>query len=165
MAPNRYREHLVVMTEDEANRSILNGFRLHPSLDPRRIISKTSPGGWTRTLEYFQEEYSKSLRQYPKRMVLIVIDFDNAENRLAAAQEYIAEEYIERVFVLGSLKEAEDLKGIGKKRHSLEDVGRKLADDCVSGNEETWKHELLRHNRSELDRLIDKVKPFLFLNG
>jgi hypothetical protein len=37
-----------------------------------------------------------------------------------------------------------------------------MARDCREETEETWGHELLRHNAGELARLREQVRPILF---
>jgi hypothetical protein len=73
----------------------------------------------------------------------------------------------DRVFVLGVLSEPEDLKGIKNKFETigtgkLENIGETLAQDCADSTNEFWGHDLLKHNKAELDRMSLSVKPFLF---
>ncbi len=37
-----------------------------------------------------------------------------------------------------------------------------LAQDCVNNTNELWGHDLLKHNKTELERMSADVKPFLF---
>jgi hypothetical protein len=61
---------------------------------------------------------------------------------------------------LGVQSEPEKLKTATKK--SFEKIGEALAKDCAENTNELWGHELLKHNKIELDRMILLVKPFLF---
>jgi hypothetical protein len=45
---------------------------------------------------------------------------------------------------------------------SFEEIGDVLAQDCSDNTNELWGHELLKHNKTELERMILSVKPFLF---
>ncbi|NER94023.1 MAG: hypothetical protein F6J86_09315 [Symploca sp. SIO1B1] len=66
-----------------------------------------------------------------------------------------------RVFVLGVLSEPEKLK-TALNQMTYEEIGKALANDCYYNTSELWGHELLKHNKPELARMIDSVKPFLF---
>jgi hypothetical protein len=37
-----------------------------------------------------------------------------------------------------------------------------MAKDCREGTDTIWRHDLLRHNAGELDRLAAHVRPILF---
>jgi hypothetical protein len=64
-----------------------------------------------------------------------------------------------RVFVLGTLTEPEDLKSdLG----TYETIGRNMARDCREGTDTTWAHALLQHNLGELNRLRPDIVPILF---
>lgn len=45
---------------------------------------------------------------------------------------------------------------------SYETIGRELARDCREDTDAIWRHDLLRHNASEVDRLRRHVRPILF---
>jgi len=66
----------------------------------------------------------------------------------------------ERVFVLGAQSDPENLKK--SLLNTFENIGKNLAQDCVNETDKIWGHDLLKHNRNELDRMISSVKPFLF---
>jgi hypothetical protein len=66
---------------------------------------------------------------------------------------------MKRVFILGALSEPESLR---KDLGSYETIGLALAEDCRNETDKTWRHELLRHNASELDRLRVEVRSILF---
>ncbi len=71
----------------------------------------------------------------------------------------IPEHPTERVFVLGTLSEREDLKGdLGP----YEVIGSSMAQDCREDTDKIWGHLLLRHNAGELARLREQVRPILF---
>lgn len=91
----------------------------------------------------------------------MLIDFDqHREERLVSIREEIPPTLIDRVFILGVLSEPEDLRIRINK--SFEDIGKVLSQDCVENTRSLWGHDLLKHNETELDRMIQSVKPFLF---
>ena len=100
------------------------------------------------------------MRQYPQRRIVLIVDFDQEENRLSYVDGQIPEDFKERVFVLGVQSNPEDLKRATKK--SFEEIGKALAQDCSDNTNELWGHELLTHNKTELERMASSVKPFLF---
>ena len=46
---------------------------------------------------------------------------------------------------------------------SLQNIGEELAEECAENRNGLWGHDLLIHNKPELERMILSVKPFLFL--
>jgi hypothetical protein len=100
------------------------------------------------------------MRKYPKRFMVLLLDFDNDTGRLALAKRRIPQDLADRVFVLGSLSNPESLcrAGLGKP----EEIGLALAKDCREGTNAVWGHALLRHNAGEVERLREHVRPILF---
>jgi len=160
MSPNQYKPHILVLPEDDANRQIANGFIQSPNLNARAIQVLPPAGGWQRTVEQFINDYVPTMRKFPQRMMVLLIDFDNRENRLSYAQSQIPDNLKERVFILGVQSEPENLKRDINK--SFEEIGDVLAQDCSDNTNELWGHELLKHNKTQLERMIVSVKPFLF---
>jgi hypothetical protein len=116
-------------------------------------------GGWRLVLDSFSSTYVAELDRCSKRFMVLLIDLDGQEERLRDAIDRIPDHLKERVFVLGSLREPEDLKpAFG----SFENIGSKLAIDCRNQTDATWGHELLRHNTAEVARLRGNVRPILF---
>jgi len=160
MSPNQYKPHILVLPEDDANRQIANGFLQSPNLNARAIQVLPPAGGWQRTVEQLINDYVPTMRKFPQRMMVLLIDFDNRENRLSYAQSQIPDNLKERVFILGVQSEPENLKRDINK--SFEEIGDVLAQDCSDNTNELWGHELLKHNKTQLERMIVSVKPFLF---
>jgi hypothetical protein len=159
---NKYLPHIHVLAEDDANRQIANGFLLAPNLDDRAVKVLPLAKGWGKAVEEFKKEHASEMRQFPERMMVFLIDFDNNyKNRLSYVERYIPEELKARVFVLGVLSEPHNLKRDIKKK-SYEEIGEALAKDCPDNTNELWGHSLLKHNKGELDRMASSVKPFLF---
>jgi hypothetical protein len=160
MSINKYKPHIFVLPEDDASRQIANGFIQDQYLNARGIQILGPVGGWKEVLDKFREGHVPEMKRYPERRIVLLIDFDQKyEKRLSCIKE-ISPELVDRVFVLGALSEPEDLRrNIGK---SFEGIGEALSQDCVRNTREAWGHDLLKHNETELDRMILSVKPFLF---
>lgn len=113
-------------------------------------------------LDNFEADHVLGMENWPTRFMVLLIDFDGREDRLVQAKSRIPTHLEERVFVLGSLTDPEDLKrGIGS---SLEEIGKALASDCRNETSAIWGHDLLKHNASELDRMREQIRPILFPN-
>jgi hypothetical protein len=159
---NPYKSHIVVLPEDRANEQIVNGFNNFLDLYSRAIQIERPAGGWEKVVEKFLKNHvSEMTEKFPERMMVLLIDFDeNYEYRFSYVKERIPKELEKRVFVLGVLSEPEKLRTNLKK--IFENIGESLAKDCSDNTNELWGHALLKHNKNELDRMIQYVKPFLF---
>lgn len=160
MGLNKYKPHLYVLPEDDPNRQIVNGFILNPALNERTIQVLPVIGGWKKVVDKFKAVHVHEMHKYPERRMLLMVDFDRQKKRLSQIRNGIPSQLIDRVFILGTLSEPEYLKTNLKK--SYEDIGNALSQDCVDNTRTMWEHDLLKHNRTELDRMILAVKPFLF---
>lgn len=156
---NKYVQHVLVLPEDDANRQLANGFVLGVE-DTRRIQILPEVGGWTNVCEIFLLDHVKGMRKYLDRYLVLLLDFDNRNDRREKVTERIPEDLRCRVFLLGVQSEPEALKqeGLG----SFEDIGRRLAKECRDGIKGIWGHNLLRHNSNEIGRLEQAVRSFLF---
>lgn len=167
MSVSKYLPHILVLPEDKANSDTMNGFLLHPQLKARSIQVLPYVGGWKVVLDKFIKNFAPEMQQYPHRWFVLLIDFDGAKDRLDYVKQEISmqlsSEVKDRVFVLGVLSNPEELRNdLGK---SLESIGESLAANCSDNTDELWKHLLLNHNKTELERMISSVKPFLFDQG
>ncbi|HYX17377.1 MAG TPA: hypothetical protein VE944_24085 [Nostoc sp.] len=160
MSVNKEKPHILVLPEDDANRQIANGFILDLNLDRRVIQILPEARGWQDVVQKFMNNYASTMRQYPDRMIALLIDFDENEDRLIYVNNQIPDNLRNRVFVLGVLSEPERLRR--DINRNFEKIGEALAKDCSDNTNELWGHDLLKHNRTELDRMISSVKPFLF---
>lgn len=158
MSVNSYKPHILVLPEDDANRQIANGFTRN--LNSKAIQVVPIANGWKKAVEELTNVYAPGMRQFPQRMIVLLIDFDEDENRLSYVKDQIPEDIKERVFIVGAQSDPENLRKATKKR--LEDIGEALAKDCFDNTNELWGHDLLKHNKLELDRMVLSVKPFLF---
>ena len=160
MGVNKYKPHVFVLPEDDANRQIANGFLLDPAIK-RTIQILSPPGGWKKVVEDFKKDLVPGMRKYPERNIVLLIDFDRrAETRLKAVKDEIPTELIDRVSIVGAFSEPEELKSkLGK---NFEDIGKSLSSDCSENKRTVWEHELLKHNETELDRMFSALRPILF---
>lgn len=161
MSINRYQPHIIVVPEDRPNEEIANGFFQDENVNQRAVKVERPAGGWTKVLDKFAEVHISEMRIYSQRMIVLLIDFDEREDRFSYLENQIPEELKNRVFVLGVQSNPENLKKATKKK-SFEDIGEALAKDCSDNTNELWGHPLLEHNKTELERMILSVKPFLF---
>jgi hypothetical protein len=160
MSVHKYRSHIYVIPEDDANRQIANGFLLDPSLLNRQIQVLPEAGGWTQVLEQFRSNHVVGMDRYRNRFIVLLIDFDGNAERLTKAKTEVPRHLTDRVPILGALSKPEALRQANLG--SYEDIGLAMAKDCREGTDTTWGHRLLQHNKSELDRLRERVRPILF---
>jgi hypothetical protein len=160
MSVNKRRTHVFVLPEDDANRQIANGFIVEPLPLNQQVQVLRPAGGWLKVLKRFKKDQVVGMNRYPARLMILLIDFDDHPDRLAEAKAEIPDRLAERVFILGALSTPEALKmaNLG----SYTEIGRALAKDCRQGTETVWGHHLLQHNRPELQRLLQHVRPILF---
>lgn len=165
MSVNKYKPHVYVIPEDDAERQVADGFTLHSSVDIRQIDVVRPPGGWSKVLDTFHEQYVSILRGHQYAHVVLLIDFDNSvESRREFIARQIPSDVADRVFVIGPQDEAETLKR-EFENGGLESIGTALANDCDRQELTNWCRSQLAHNEAERARLAAIVRPFLFGNG
>jgi hypothetical protein len=155
---DKFKPHVFVLPEDDANRQLVNGFQLGETVNHRQIHVLEVAGGWSKVLANFQSDHVNGMVANQNRYMVLLIDFDG-QDRIEQAKAFVPDDLTDRVFVLGVWTEPEDLK---RDLGSYETIGRALARDCREQTDETWGHDLLRHNASEIDRLRASVVPLLF---
>ncbi len=160
MSINRYQPHIIVLPEDRANEEIANGFLQAENVNQRAVQVERPAGGWGKVVDKFIEVHIPEMRQFTKSMIVLLIDFDQREDRFSYVESQIPEDLKKRVFVLGVQSNPESLRRDTKK--TFEEIGEALAKDCSDNTNELWGHPLLEHNKTELDRMILSVKPFIF---
>ncbi len=161
MSVNKYQPHVLVLPEDDANRQLANGFILDPSLVTRKIQVLEEAGGWNEVLNRFRSDHIIEMDRYDKRFMILLIDFDDEEGRLDNAKAIVPDRLKDRVFILGTWSEPEALR---QDLGSYEAIGLEMAKDCREETATIWRHRLLQHNESELNRLRACVRPILFEN-
>ena len=160
MGVNRAQPYIYVLPEDDADRQLANSFHLEIDLIRQRQMQVLPvAGGWLHVLELFKSEHIIKMEQNPNQIMVLLIDFDGQEGRLAKAKADIPDHLTDRVFVLGAWTRPEDLK---PHFGSYDDIGKKLAKECREETDMAWEHNLLQHNKGELDRLREHVRPILF---
>lgn len=161
MAVNKYKPHVWVVPEDDANRQLANGFLLHPSVVVTCIDIRRPAGGWARVLDEFSAVHISDLRKYTDRHLVLLIDFDGqVTQRTQLFRDRCPRDVSGRVYLLGRRDEPEPFrKMVGQP---LEKIGTCLAGACADGWPGMWRHAQLTDNGAELARLKMCVKPFLF---
>ena len=164
---NKYVDHLQVLPEDHHNRRMVNGFLLNLGLAYRHIQVFPEAGGWPKVMDALTDPaWINGLTNYPKRHLLLMIDFDEQvtarlaqfQNLRAALPAYVQD----RVYLLGCRDEPKVLKAACGLQ--LETIGKQLANDCLqSPANSLWQHAELIHNDAELKRLGAQVRSFLFI--
>ena len=161
MSVNKYKSHILVLPEDDANRQIANGFVNNSNVNQLAIQILPNAGGWEEAVDQFTDNHAPRMRQYPKRRMIVLIDLDKRKSRVTYVQEYIPDDLKERVFVIGTRNKPEILKSF--TRISFEKIGETLAQDCADNTNNLWGHEELKHNARELERMRESIKSFLFI--
>ena len=162
MSVNPYLPHVVVLPEDDANGRLATGFHLEvDAIRYRQMQVLRVAGGWRKVLDVFKAEHVSAMDRCPSRFMVLLIDFDGKEDRMDYARAAIPEHLADRVFVLGTWSRPEALK-VELGRVSFETIGSAMAKDCREETDTTWRHDLLRHNASEIERLRNHVRPILF---
>jgi hypothetical protein len=142
MSVNKHLPHVLVLPEDDANSRLANGFQLQ--IDParlRRMQVLPVAGGWNEVLEHFVADHIREMDLHTRRFMVLLIDFDGQDERLANARSRIPERLRDRVFILGAWSEPEDLKSAGLGTYEI--IGSALARDCREETDVAWSHELL----------------------
>jgi hypothetical protein len=171
MATNNYKPHLLVLTEDDANRSVLLGFKMTLK-DAALFRLEPVCGGWEKVIATYLEEQVPMMARFNARYVLLVIDFDNkGRNRLDYVREAIPEKYRERTFVMGCAHEVEPTvsavsKRLAQEAHSRPNhkqrLGERLAQECHGNSDDFWLHDSLIHNEPERNRMLRTLPQGFF---
>ncbi len=162
MGVNYYKEHLYIILEDEKYQRIMNGVNLSLHVNASVIKISNFSGGWGKVFKDFQSSIS-ILEKFQKRHTLLLMDFDDDfESRLEEFHNLVPDELKNRVFILGiDNKESEDLARFFKC--NIEEVGKKLVEDCPNGNLSNWRNIHLECNLLEIERMRQqRVFDWLF---
>jgi hypothetical protein len=159
---DRYRAHVLVLPEDDANRQIANGFQLGGGVDLGPIQVLPPCGGWMKVLKCLERDQLVDLRRFPQRILVLVIDFDGVDGRLDEAKARIPADVLDRVFIIGARIKPETLKRTLPGRPSFESIGKALAEDCRANTRTIWGTPDLVCNSAELDRMTATVSRCLF---
>jgi hypothetical protein len=159
MSCNKFKQHVLVIPEDDANSQLATGFALGVQYD-RKIQILPAAGGWLNVCEIFVAEHISGMYKYDLRHLVLLLDFDNQPNRMSEVNKRVPADLKDRVFLIGAKSEPEDLRRAGLG--SFEQIGKTLAIECRNNTSHLWSHNLLAHNASERSRLEQTVRAFLF---
>ena len=160
MSGNKYRPHICVLPEHDADRQIANGFLTNSNVALKSIDTLPIGNGWGRVLEEFLHNHAKPVRRNTVSYFILLFDFDADETRLEYFRNQIPSGMHSRVFMIGTWTEPEKLRSDTKS--NLEQLGATLASECFENRRELWNHELLRHNLRELNRMPDELRKLIF---
>ena len=158
---NKYKPHVLVFPEDDADRQLARGFELE--IDPKQASKfQVLPiaNGWSKLKDKFGSNHVESMRSYKDRHMVLLVDFDQQQDRREVLLREVPEDIRKRVFVVGSWSDPEGLRRAGLG--TFEEIGRRLANECREGSDAVWGHDLLKHNDSEVIRMRDVLRPILF---
>ncbi len=166
MGVNFYKEHLYIFLEDEKYQKIMNGVNLTQHVNNGLIQLSHLSGGWLKVFEDFSDLKNsiRLLRKFKNRHVLLLIDFDcNFKIKLENFHQLVPDEFKNRVFILGiDNKESEDLMKFFNC--NIEEVGKKLVENCPDGDLSNWKNSHLECNLPEIERMRESgIFNWLFM--
>ena len=150
-----YKKHLLVIFEDQAYKDYYLGFTNHHCFNDTEIFAGDVFGGWLKIQQQVSDDSLATLehlKRFENAYVLALLDSDKHEKRIAQIKQKIPKIYHDRIFLLSSLNEAENIKddiGEGKK----ETIGYQFAEDCYNNDCNLWQKPMLVHNLAELKRL------------
>lgn len=114
MSVNKHLPHVYVLPEDDANRQMAKGFQLEmDGAKQRQMQVLEEAGGWIAVLERFLADHAAGMASNARRFMVLLIDFDDKQERLQEVKGKIPGHLTDRVFVLGTLSEPEALKTAG----------------------------------------------------
>lgn len=161
MSVNRDRNYLLVLPEDSAYQSLLNGVKKSDNINRNLLDIRKPCGGWSKVFDSFESNGMVLLNKKPKTTyVLLLIDFDdkteqgsgNFSKRIKKFKD-LSKEYADHVFLLGvNHKEAEALKRFFSQSN-LEAIGQMLIGDCPNGDLTHWQNVHLQCNLPEINRM------------
>lgn len=158
-AVNKFKPHLFIVPEDEADERIANGFQLHLEVAGEVQIMPAA-GGWKKVINTILVEYVPILKSNGNAHVIGIIDCDNDSERIAKQLATFPADLRERIFVIGANANPEVFKNAVKMK--FEQIGEKLAAECFSDQFELWNHEMLSYAAGEVVRAKNTLRTFLF---
>ena len=160
---NKYRPHIYILPEDEADNDFVVGFLNLPIFDNTRIAplryGGEYGGGWLKAVEKFKNDHIPDMNKFPGRYMILVIDFDKYDDRAEKIQNFdIPDTLRDRVFIIGSRTNPQSLKK--ELKMNGEEIGEAIARSCAEKTGTIWDHPLLKHNQAEIDRLRPVIEQF-----
>jgi len=158
---NKFKPHLYILLEDDANRQITNGFLKNPNINDFQVQVLPIAKGGGKVVEQFENNHIREMRRFSHRIMILLLDIDNNDKKVDDVKNKIPPDLESRVFVLGVWSEPENLN-TDLRHKGYEYIGTTLAKDCDNNTDELWGHELLKHNKPELERMGSVIKAILF---
>ena len=159
MSATKFQEHLLILPEDDAYHAIATSFVESLGQEvSRRAQVLNATRGWIHARQIAVEDGLK-LRKYGDRKLLLVIDFDTVSERLAQMSAALPADIRDRIFIIGSANEAEDLR---RELGPYSRIGSLISEECRRGATDLWQHPLLALNRVEVQRLAPVVQRLFF---
>jgi hypothetical protein len=159
---NKNKPHLIVIPEDKADQDIVNGFSIYLKTGERQLQVTKPAGGWVKGRNKLLELSNNRLQTNLFSHAVLIIDFDNYNDRGSEIMSQVPEGVRDRVFVIGVLSNPEDLKRSLNK--NFEQIGSQIAEGCKDSSIDFWQHDLLVHNIEEIRRLSGAFRD-IFFNG
>lgn len=159
MSVNREKPYLIVLFEDDAYKDLFMGFEFSMQ---KQISQRPVCGGFDSVHLLLTNEKSillKELNKFPKAYVLALIDADSdnyphsQKGKIDTLKTAIDVKYQDRVFIIGSKIEAEDIKQVIIGQGKWKTVSQKLEDSCKNDHCQLWQDDMLKHNLDEISRL------------
>ena len=156
---NKFKPHLFIAPEDDADRQIAVGFQMHLEAKGEMQIVDVARG-WLKVVGVIKDEYVPLLKNNLNSHVLGIIDCDKDADRIAEQLENFPEDIRNRIFLLGVNENPQEFKRSAKMHFAK--IGEKLADECYKDELDLWNHEMLSYSSSEALRAKDALRELVF---
>ena len=156
---NKFKPHLFIVPEDDADRQIAVGFQMHLEAKGEMQIVDVARG-WLKVVGVIKDEYVPLLKNNLNSHVLGIIDCDKDVDRIAEQLENFPEDIRNRIFLLGVNENPQEFKRSAKMHFA--EIGEKLADECYKDELDLWNHEMLSYSSSEALRAKDVLRELVF---
>lgn len=156
---NKFKPHLFIVPEDDADRQIAVGFQMHLEANGRMQIVDVA-GGWLKVVNVIKDEYVPLLNNNPNTHVLGIIDCDKDADRIAEQLKTFPAGIRNRIFLLGVNENPQEFKR-STKMHFAQ-IGEKLADECYKDELDLWNHEMLSYSSIEALRAKNALRELVF---
>jgi hypothetical protein len=110
MAVNKYKPHVYIIPEDDANRQIAVGFGNYFGISQRSMQILPVAGGWMLAIAKLHNDYLPILKSNSKAHVVVLIDSDQYASRIDEELDKVPDELRNRIFMLGTMPAPESLK-------------------------------------------------------
>ncbi|MDR2019270.1 MAG: hypothetical protein LBQ14_00715 [Treponema sp.] len=165
MSTNKYRNHLVIYTEDNATSQLAESFLNNDGFNRYKANVLPPCRGWNDAVESAirDTQLGTGLRR-----VVVLIDLDKQNCRINEIRKKIPPQYADKIFVIGWSGKIENLKSaLACSGKGFEKLGEKLAQDCLAGCRGAWESEYFSQFRDayyecsekqQIQNLIDLLK-------